>query len=65
MIATQFRAVIKVGGSLAGRPPILRPLAETMARLARCTPILVVPCGDPFADEVCVVRITTLRKVET
>lgn len=52
MMATQFRAVIKVGGSLAGRPPILRPLAETMARLARCIPILVVPGGGPFADAV-------------
>ena len=44
--------VVKVGGSLSARPPALRRLMETLARLARRETLVIVPGGGPFADEV-------------
>ncbi|HTO72948.1 MAG TPA: hypothetical protein VMJ30_03975, partial [Gemmatimonadales bacterium] len=45
-------AVIKIGGSLATDPATLREVGAAMARLARRTPLVVVPGGGPFADTV-------------
>ena len=45
-------AVVKVGGSLGARPRTLRRLMSTLAVLARRHPLVVVPGGGPFADQV-------------
>lgn len=44
--------VIKIGGSLAGQPAVLREVAATVARLATRTPLVIIPGGGPFADAV-------------
>lgn len=44
--------VLKVGGSLVGRPTALRRLMESLGRVARRRHLVVVPGGGRFADEV-------------
>lgn len=45
-------AVIKIGGSVAKEPELLREVGSTVARLAGKMPLVVVPGGGPFADAV-------------
>ena len=45
-------AVIKVGGSLAEEPELLRALCSKLSVLARNYPLVVVPGGGRFADVV-------------
>jgi 5-(aminomethyl)-3-furanmethanol phosphate kinase len=45
-------AVIKVGGSLAENPKILKALGEELCRIAKRHRIVVVPGGGKFADAV-------------
>ncbi|BDG60447.1 amino acid kinase family protein [Caldinitratiruptor microaerophilus] len=47
-----FRAVVKVGGSLAADPRTVRELVAALAALATRVALLVVPGGGPFADAV-------------
>lgn len=47
-----FRAVVKMGGSLARDPQAVQILMELLARAAARARILVVPGGGPFADAV-------------
>lgn len=45
-------AVVKVGGSLATRPEESRRLGESIAEAAGQVPLVVVPGGGPFAEQV-------------
>lgn len=45
-------AVLKIGGSLAGEPVVLRQLCQTIMTLARETSLVIIPGGGPFADTV-------------
>lgn len=45
-------AVVKVGGSLATRADDLRRLGEALTRAGGNHPLVVVPGGGPFADQV-------------
>jgi aspartokinase-like uncharacterized kinase len=47
--------VIKVGGSLAADPPVLREVGIVLARLAHRIPLVIIPGGGPFADTVRVI----------
>jgi len=47
-----MEAVVKVGGSLAENPAVLRALCLELTRLAKKHGILIVPGGGRFADEV-------------
>ena len=44
--------VVKVGGALAAVPGALDAVARALPALARRGPVVVVPGGGPFADEV-------------
>lgn len=44
--------VIKVGGSLAAQPAVLRDAGTVLARLANRVPLVIIPGGGPFADTV-------------
>jgi len=46
------QAVVKVGGSLAADPELLRQVGRDVTRLAAETSLVVVPGGGPFADAV-------------
>jgi aspartokinase-like uncharacterized kinase len=45
-------AVVKVGGGLAATPGLLRRVGEAIARAATRSPLVVIPGGGPFADQV-------------
>jgi len=45
-------AVLKVGGSLSHRPRALRRLMTSLEALGRTRPLVVVPGGGRFADEI-------------
>jgi len=47
-----YAAVVKVGGSLARSRKILTRLCFELSRLGKLYPLLLVPGGGPFADEV-------------
>ena len=48
----RFRAVVKVGGSLAADPRTVRDLVAVLAAAAARMALLVVPGGGPFAGAV-------------
>lgn len=45
-------AVVKVGGALAATPGVLPRVGEAIVRAAARHPLVVVPGGGPFADQV-------------
>ncbi len=44
--------VVKIGGGVLGHPADLDSVLAAVGRLARATPLVVVPGGGPFADAV-------------
>jgi len=44
--------VVKVGGALSHVPGALDDVARALPRLARAQPVIVIPGGGPFADQV-------------
>lgn len=45
-------AVVKVGGGIAAMPGVLERTGQAVARAARRRPLVVIPGGGPFADQV-------------
>jgi 5-(aminomethyl)-3-furanmethanol phosphate kinase len=45
-------ALVKIGGGFAAMPGVLERVAAAVARAARQRPLVVIPGGGPFADQV-------------
>ena len=44
--------VVKVGGGLLATPGLLPRVGQAVARLGAARPLVVIPGGGPFADQV-------------
>ena len=49
---TERPLVVKVGGALSHAPGALDDVGRALPRLARAQPVIVIPGGGPFADQV-------------
>ncbi|HSB54104.1 MAG TPA: hypothetical protein VLD58_07095 [Gemmatimonadales bacterium] len=45
-------ALVKIGGGIAAMPGVLERVAAAVAQAARQRPLVVIPGGGPFADQV-------------